>query len=349
MRERLATELGLSDDWRRVFTHVPRHFFVPRITSVWPIPNGVHFPITAESDKETWLRLVYSDEALYITDNVSGERRSSSSSPSAMARFLRLLDVQEGSSVLEIGTGSGYNAALLCERLRSERVTTIDINEELVVSASQALASCGYHPTVAQADGFYGYSPKAPYDRIVATCSVGRVPVSWCQQLAPAGVLVVPLDNRMLVSLRKQPDGRLIGRADPSGVGFMSLYSPAIEPWQWKRATDPIRERRHGRTDALSAPAAARDYLRVVVPDICFTVDEREVIGPDDGSWARLGEDGVLREGGPRHLWDRMESAYDEWRQLGEPGWERFGLTVLPDGGQYIWLDSPESNDRWEL
>jgi protein-L-isoaspartate(D-aspartate) O-methyltransferase len=349
LRERMVADLDLSADWQRAFERVPRHVFVPRITSMSPIPDGVSFPITAKSNEELWLRLVYSNEALYVTDDVSGERRSSSSSPSAMARFLQLLDVEDDTNVLEIGTGTGYNAALLCERLGSEHVTTIDMDADLVSAARYALASCGYRPTVAQADGFYGYLPRAPYDRIVATCSVARVPASWRQQLAPGGLLVVPLHNDMLLSLRRQADGRLEGRAEARGVRFMGLYSPAIERWQWERAEQPIRERPFVRTDVLSAPVGARNYLQVMVPDICFTEDERGLIGPNDGSWARLTDDDVIHQGGPRQLWDCFENAYDEWRRLGEPGWGRFGLTVLLNGTQFVWLDSSESEHRWGL
>lgn len=89
------------------------------------------------------------------------ERPSSSSMPSVMARMLEALAVRDGDRVLEIGTGSGYNAALLCERLGSENVTTIDCNAELVGAARQRLAEHGYEPTVVAGDGFFGYAPNA--------------------------------------------------------------------------------------------------------------------------------------------------------------------------------------------
>jgi protein-L-isoaspartate(D-aspartate) O-methyltransferase len=173
---------------------------------------------------ERWLKLVYSNRLLVIADDQ--KRLSSSSMPSMMARFLSLLDVHDGNTVLEIGTGSGYNAALLSERLGSDRVTSIDIDADLVEAARAALASCGYAPALAVQDGFYGYPAGAPYNRIVATCSVPRIPSAWIDQLVPDGVIVAPLTNHLLVGLHRRADDSLSGRA--SGAAFMPLRSPAL-------------------------------------------------------------------------------------------------------------------------
>jgi hypothetical protein len=105
---------------------------------------------------QRWLNLVYSNRLLVIADDP--ESLSSSSMPSMMARFLSLLDVQDGNTVLQIGTGSGYNAALLCERLGADRVTSIDVDAGLVEAARVALASCGYAPAL----GVQGRPRKVP-------------------------------------------------------------------------------------------------------------------------------------------------------------------------------------------
>ena len=89
--------------------------------------------------------------------------------------MLEALEVTDGCRVLEIGTGSGYNAALLCERLGSEHVTSVHIDPDLVALARERLAANGYTPTLA-ADGADGYPRSALYDRIIATCSVPAIP-----------------------------------------------------------------------------------------------------------------------------------------------------------------------------
>lgn len=101
---------------------------------------------------------------------------SSSTKPDLMLRMLETLDVQDGHRVLEIGTGSGYNAALLAHRLGDDQVFSIDVDHELVDAARRRLDRIGRRPTLITGDGVNGLPEHAPYDRIIATCSVPAVP-----------------------------------------------------------------------------------------------------------------------------------------------------------------------------
>jgi len=356
----MVEEIDPPPAWRAAYNHVPRHVFVPRIIGCQPADadgRSDGFVLEADHERRRWLELVYSDRVL-ITVDEGDERRSSSSRPSVMLRFLRLLDVQDGNTVLEIGTGTGYNAALLCERLGDERVTSIDIDAELVEAAREALAGCGYAPSLAVQDGYYGYPPRAPYDRIIATCSVPRIPSSWRDQLAPGGVLVAPLDNNLLVALHRQADGTLNGRCDRWGAAFMSLRSsetPHPAARQAERPADVDRRVIQRPPDWMPS-RYLRFYANLVMPGLHFSgsdeVDWR--LTADDGSWARVAPDDeghgyAVAQAGPRRLWDEYEAAAQEWVSLGYPRWDRFGLTVRPDGSQFIWLDSPDSENRWEL
>jgi protein-L-isoaspartate(D-aspartate) O-methyltransferase len=306
------------------------------------------------------LDLVYSDRLLIIAENPD----SSSSMPSMVARFLRLLDVANANTVLEIGTGSGYNAALLCERLGAGGVTSIDVNDVLVEAARPALARLGYAPTLAVADGYNGYSLGAPYDRIIATCSVPRIPSAWIDQLAPDGVLVAPLSNHMLVGLRRRADGSLCGGAN--SCAFMRLRSPALPVVQESNLADDQGDtKRLGKwfdwylsNIPASRTAVPNLYACLRTPDLQFSGqawDESRpaLTGRDDGSWARLRrlDDGgyEVTQGGPRRLWDIYEAALDEWMALERPTWTRFGMLITPDRHQLVWLDSPESGHSWEL
>ena len=112
-----------------------------------------------------------------------------------MAAMLDALDVERDNRVLEIGTGSGYNAALLSEYLDSGNVSTIDIDTGLVALARDRLAAAGYHPTVAVADGLDGYPANAPYDRIMSTCQTWRLPDAWIRQVRPGGRIVAVLPS----------------------------------------------------------------------------------------------------------------------------------------------------------
>ena len=109
------------------------------------------------------------------------------------------------------------------------------------------------------------------------------------------------------------------------------------------------------RPDLLDPPAPARLYAELQMGDVAVAGDQdgRMLGGRADGSWARVtpDEEGghVVVQAGPRRLWDQWEAALDQWAALGRSGWDRFGLTVRPDGSQFLWLDSPESECQWEL
>lgn len=154
------------------FRAVPRHLFLPGV------PLGE----------------AYADEAI-LTHYAGGRPISSSSQPAIMAAMLEQLDVHEGDRVLEVGSGTGYNAALLAFLAGpGGLVVTVDIEPAFVFEARQHLLAAGYgRVRVEVADGFEGYPECAPYQRIIVTASTPRVAPAWDQQLATGGRLVLPL------------------------------------------------------------------------------------------------------------------------------------------------------------
>jgi protein-L-isoaspartate(D-aspartate) O-methyltransferase len=120
---------------------------------------------------------------------------SSASAPSAVARMLDQLDVRPGNRVLEIGAGTGYNAALLAHLAGPNgTVTTVEIDEDVAEGARRGLAVTGYPDvSVICGDGEFGYPGHAPYDRIIVTAGAWDMPPAWHEQLALGGLLVVPL------------------------------------------------------------------------------------------------------------------------------------------------------------
>lgn len=372
----LANGAPLDGGWRSIFERVPRHVFVPRFeVSEW---EGPSIPADRAVDPDHWLELVYSDRPLVTRTDDQGTSISSSSAPRIMAFFLDALDIEDGCSVLEIGTATGYNAAILCERVGSENVTTIDVDPELVATARAHLAVAGYAPEIAAADGLGGYPPRAPYDRIVATCSVHRIPAAWVDQLRPGGVLVAPLREgsfeAVLVALRKREDGSAMGNLYREPVSFMRLIGdvePAAPRLPTQEDLQPLVEQGCGVTRPCTIPSwlAAPDMAqytaallaRIELPDVLWywlpsggEKHNRAIAGRLDRSWARLADDQasgqpLVTQGGPRRLWDALEESAARWLRLGRPGLERFGVSVTPDGAQHVWIDSPESENRWEL
>ena len=177
LRRRLVDELGRSgaissDAVRDAFLRVPREHFLPGV----PIET------------------VYRDDVVVTKTDEHGRAISSSSQPQIMARMLELLDLRPGQRVLEIGAGTGYNAALLKELVGpGGRVATVEVDDELARKARRALRSGGHAVTVVAADGREGHAAGAPYDRIVATVSASRIPRAWLDQLAEGGLLEAPL------------------------------------------------------------------------------------------------------------------------------------------------------------
>jgi protein-L-isoaspartate O-methyltransferase len=96
--------------------------------------------------------------------------------------------------VLEIGTGTGWNAALLCKRVgKRGRVVSIEVDPLIAQAAWSALARAGYSPLVITADGVDGHPDGAPYDRVLATAAVREiVPRAWLGQTRPDGIIVTP-------------------------------------------------------------------------------------------------------------------------------------------------------------
>jgi protein-L-isoaspartate(D-aspartate) O-methyltransferase len=198
---------------RAAFLAVGREIFVPKMA------------------EEHGLDYVYADEAL-VTRKRDGMPTSSSSQPSIMALMLEALDVSPGRRVLEIGLGTGYNAALLRTLVGpTGTVTSVDIAQDVVDDAEAALAEAGLRVETVCGDGNDGYAASSPYDRIIATASTDHVPQAWWAQLAPDGIVVAPLRfgaMQLVVVLARTATGFVATTVIPGG--FMPMRAAADAP-----------------------------------------------------------------------------------------------------------------------
>jgi protein-L-isoaspartate(D-aspartate) O-methyltransferase len=165
----------------------------------------------------------YADHAI-VTKVVGGEARSSISQPTMIVWMLEALAVEPGHRVLEVGAGTGYNAALLAE-LGADRVVTIDVDAAVAADAAAVLARLGYagRVRVVAGDGRRGCPEEAPFDRIVVTAGAERVEPAWAEQLAEGGRIVVPLEGPREAHVLVKEGDVLTGPVATSGAWFIPL------------------------------------------------------------------------------------------------------------------------------
>jgi protein-L-isoaspartate(D-aspartate) O-methyltransferase len=183
---------------------------------------------------EVPLSEAYADEALVIKRDSDGYALSSLSQPTMVAIMLEQLDVRPGQRVLEVGAGTGYNAALLAAVVGDGgRVTTIEFDPAVSDRARSTLAFEDPRVEVIQGDGEVGFAPRAPYDRMIVTVGAWDIPPAWWDQLAPDGQVVVPL---RIGGLQRSVAFRPIG---PGRWRSVSIQTCAFVPMQGAGAFAP--------------------------------------------------------------------------------------------------------------
>jgi protein-L-isoaspartate(D-aspartate) O-methyltransferase len=272
-----------------------------------------------------------------------------------MAVMLNALDITDGHRVLEIGTGTGYNAALLAHRIGSPLVTSVDIDAGLIQQARRALTSVGYAPTVAVADGAAGYPDRAPYDRLIATCSVPTVPMTWLAQMRPGGVILTNLHRDIgggvLLRLTVDEHGEASGHLLDDFGSFMPLRScPTTQTSALIRAASS----QIGETNETQLATPLTDegdawtaLVALLMPDVArLDIDRPDgavqwLVHPD-GSWSYHEiTTNVVEQGGPRRLWTQVEDLYSRWLANGKPDRTHIGVTINATG-QRVWLNEPD-------
>jgi protein-L-isoaspartate O-methyltransferase len=191
----------MSPDWAPAFEAVPRVGFLPEV--MWPHDSetGEAVSVKRAENPASWHTYANSnvpivtqwDDGAHEGDEPGEVFTSSSSMPSVVFSMLADLDVRPGQRVLEIGTGTGWNAALLAHRVGAGNVVTIEVDAAVAESARAALRHHGFGAVeVVTGDGLLGYPERAPYDRVIVTCGLRAGLFTWVEQTVPGGVVLVP-------------------------------------------------------------------------------------------------------------------------------------------------------------
>ncbi len=389
LADRLETAGVLKDPkWRAAVEAVPREVFLH--PGVFLPAEGARWrPVTAlGTASEEWLDIAYSDRSLatqldgHLTadqpaEPVTGVPTSSSTTPMTVVKMLEDLDISDGQNVLEIGTGTGYSTALLCHRLGEDNVTTVEVDPQVAARADAALEETGFSTWTVTGDGLLGHPPRAPYDRIIATCAVRRIPYTWLRQTKPGGTILATLGSwsygtglaKVTVSEDGTADGRIIGRSS-----FMHARSQAAAP----PSGDLSARTAYADTErpAKLPPTLLDDWMPAFLAQLTAPRSQLVRAGAADGtqllylfdtdreSFAAFTEDDTggwsVRQGGPVALWDAIEATLDAWRATGRADISDVRLHIT-DRAHVYWIGGrqvttgrrshrvgEESGLRWE-
>jgi protein-L-isoaspartate(D-aspartate) O-methyltransferase len=335
----------------RAFRTVPRHRL---------LETFYHRPVDAPDfavvhhdprhPRPEHLQRIYADTALAtrVVEQFGARMPASSTSqPSLVAGMLELLDLTPGLRVLEVGAGTGYNAALLAELVGDQHlVVSVDVQDDVVAQTRRLLARAGY-PEVAvlRRDGVQGVPEHAPFDRVVATVGCSDLSPAWAEQLADDGLLLVPLAHaggHPLYLLGKR-HGRLEGRV-AKAAAFMPARGLLHVEGLWPLgvvqpdAHEPIHRRTawpgFGAKGRLASLGVSVDEL-----DLLFflsVLDRRACWGPggvglSDGrnGWAVAGPDAV-RWWKDATLAEELDRLHAQWLARGRPALGDYRVTFAP-------------------
>ncbi|MET9290907.1 methyltransferase domain-containing protein [Streptomyces sp. NPDC003077] len=345
---------------RQAMQELPRHLFAPDLVLHW---DGRRYTaVDRRTDPRGWAELVHAGPGeAAVTQLAEGRPSSSLSCPAVVADMLDALMLEPGHRVLELGAGTGWNAALLAWRAGAGQVVSVEVDPGLAVAARGRLAAVRAEAAVVVGDGTAGCPARAPYDRVVCTYAVETVPWSWVAQTRPGGRIVTPWGRLGHVALTVSADGR----SATGWVQGLATFMPA-------RGTSPGRllHQVHGDRPPRSRRRLERDprplhtdgnllfALRVALPDVQVTTQDGDEDGltvwlhDGDASWSRLRAPrtgpATVEQGGPHRLADALEDAWDQWLTDGAPTLYDFGMTVT-EHSQYVWCRNADTGPRWPL
>lgn len=364
-----ADVAGPGSGWHDAVRSVPRHVLVPRWFTqsrdgeAWEVRDG-------PSDEPAWLDAAYDARMTLVTRigavhadhaepgaRYGGWPASSATLPGLVLDMYRRARLTDGASILDVGTGSGYGAALLALRFGAGQVTSIDIDPYLTAAAAERLDSLGARPRILTCDAT-GDLPGS-YDRIVPMVSLPGIPASWLTALHPAGRLVFSLTGgSVLITARKTADGGALGRVEYERASFMAARHGPGSP-QHKSIPDQALNGDGDQVTTSPYPVVDPAWgwelnamLSVTTPGLTIrshTDDHTGVtttwIAHPDGSWARAtgtsDEPALVHQAGPRRLWDILDNHRRYWLTRGYLPLRGAKAQIEPDGTCHL------NQDQW--
>jgi len=354
--DELITKKALwSEPIEGAFRTVPRHLFVDKFYT-----GREMITVDRKNPERETLTKIYQDYAIVIRKDENGAPTSSTSQPAIVSMMLEDLELSPGMKVLEIGTGTGWNAALMAKIVEHHSlVCSIEIQADVAQEAKVHLKDDGFpNVHVITRHGGYGYMEGAPYDRIITAAGCPDISPHWIDQLSNDGVLLVLLKTKgvgdPVLKLRKE-NGKLSGKFT-RWAGFMKLQGDYTYDGQDYLSvhTQPIFKKRlfnllSNLLEKKQLPWAIRRYWGIRCNFFFYLLleDQRteRIPGFKDknfeslegfGLWDReadslcLAHKDFIGVYGGQKMYNRLVEILDKWRSLGEPALEDYSIEIYP-------------------
>lgn len=347
-----------TEQVERAFMRVERHRFLRQ----WYIASIKDGQLTwkkvqldpASPDQQSMLA-IYSDNPC-VTRVEGCHPSSSTSEPSLIGRMLELLELAQGMRILEIGTGTGYNAALLAELVgEPSLVWTVEVQPNIAAEAKVVLQQAGYGGIhVLSRDGFYGAPEGAPYHRIEATVGCPDLSPYWVSQLLPEGFMLIPLEHgyhHPLVKVVHDPEqpghvkGRIVGWSSfmtmTGMLGWANLWQTLLPDVPgnpaWKRSLPfALSCGDHGHPLRSPPHRAFYFFLGLSARELWYTDQGYGLADPGAGAavviscqyiygFCRKGEEEACER-----LYARLIDILERWAKLGRPDLGDYEIVFIP-------------------
>lgn len=351
---------------------VPRHPFAPRFS----IRNqdGSYSAYTqlghgreGDDDRAAALAQLYSPSARPVISFADdGAPMVTMDTMRDVARLLELAQVAQGRGVLEIGTGTGYTAALLARLTGlAPKVTSIETDSFACRAAPQRFPDDEAKPRFIHDDGRDGDSEGAPYAVVLSWCDVPRVPASWVRLCSHYGRVVTTMAGQPIVLERVSDFADQFEVAGKFSAGEAVLGTSPLRPHLQGRGSSVASQlaelaqlsARGGTRSSSYVPPGRLEHptvqwlLRLVHPELRFEVHQNHyrILDPHTMSWVNayppaLNSGGYIQTGGIRKtLWDQVMQVFNLWVNAHRPQCEAFGLTVTESGDHTLWLEQPSN------
>lgn len=353
---------GLPPRFSDAVIAVPRDRFVHRFR----VGDGAL--LDRDADPAGTLPLIYSDEVMRHVGPHGELLPSSNSQPSYILFLLQLLDLAAGHRVLEIGSGSGWLAAVMAKLVGpAGRVSGVELLPDLAAQSRTDLASLAIgNLEVVTGDGAFGHPGGAPFDRAIITAATWDLPVALFDQVAPGGRILVPVELRSgdgcdVTVLQHRGDAFVAERAVPGWFvplqGAQQTRGAALEtpPRGDPEARCGLPLGMLGPHGPMPVAAQFRAFLGRTEPGFVSLPSTRSmaqggklppfgIADPEDGSLALWQSGEIARHGGPRAA-KRLARAYASWAELGLPGLAAFQLEIhraeaAPSATETQWVEA---------